>query len=77
MSEIPSQNKPENLRVLNGSLTAQYNRVVRVTRPAKSTTQSGTFNARDWEITWDTQQRWENPLMGWASTFVACVRSAL
>ena len=45
------------------------NRVARVTRPAKTTTQSGSFNAREWEVTWDTPERWENPLMGWASTF--------
>jgi hypothetical protein len=64
------QHKPENLQPLNQFTNAQYQRVVRVTRPAKSTTQSGTFNARDWEVTWETQERWENPLMGWASTYV-------
>ena len=33
--------------------------------------QSGSFNAKEWEVSWDTQPRWENPLMGWASKYVA------
>jgi hypothetical protein len=56
--------------VLSGVPGAQWSRVARIFRPAKTTTQSGSFNAREWEISFDTQQRWQNPLMGWASTCV-------
>ena len=31
--------------------------------------QSGDFNTRLWSLEFDTQQRWENPLMGWASRY--------
>merc|ERR1712122_30635 len=28
----------------------------------------GTHNMRNWVLKFDNRQRWENPLMGWAST---------
>ena len=62
------------MRPVTGFPIAQYERVVRLARACKSVTQSGTFNARDWELTWETQERWENPLMGWASTCVSRAR---
>ena len=36
--------------------------------PSRNNMQSGTHNMRKWTLSFDTQQRWENPLMGWAST---------
>ena len=30
--------------------------------------QSGTAGVRRWRIEFDSRQRWENPLMGWASS---------
>lgn len=36
--------------------------------PAKNAMQSGTDNIGQWEMEFDTRERWENPLMGWAST---------
>ena len=30
--------------------------------------QSGTNNLNSWRMEFDNRERWENPLMGWAST---------
>ncbi|XP_065059817.1 NADH dehydrogenase [ubiquinone] iron-sulfur protein 4, mitochondrial-like [Rhopilema esculentum] len=43
-------------------------RKVIITVPARTAMQSGTFNTRKWTMEFDTQERWENPLMGWGST---------
>ncbi|KAF8765277.1 NADH dehydrogenase [ubiquinone] iron-sulfur protein 4, mitochondrial-like [Argiope bruennichi] len=43
-------------------------RLVRIFKPAKNPMQSGTYNTRKWKIEFETRERWENPLMGWAST---------
>lgn len=43
-------------------------RLVRIFKPAKNPMQSGTFNTRKWKMEFETRQRWENPLMGWASS---------
>eukprot|EP00040_Diaphanoeca_grandis_P000971 m.17093 g.17093 ORF g.17093 m.17093 type:complete len:165 (-) comp11328_c0_seq1:108-602(-) len=44
-------------------------RTVRITEPAIKVTQSGSYGKGGaYKMTWDTQERWENPLMGWAST---------
>ncbi|KOC66757.1 NADH dehydrogenase [ubiquinone] iron-sulfur protein 4, mitochondrial, partial [Habropoda laboriosa] len=43
-------------------------RTARIYCPAKSAMQSGTNNISGWQIDFDTQERWENPLMGWTST---------
>ncbi|TRY64132.1 hypothetical protein TCAL_00849 [Tigriopus californicus] len=43
-------------------------RSVRIFRPAKNAMQSGTAGVRRWKIEFDTRQRWENNLMGWASS---------
>ncbi len=43
-------------------------RYVRIYRPAKNPMQSGTANIKRWKIEFETRQRWENSLMGWAST---------
>merc|ERR1719436_163653 len=43
-------------------------RFVRVYRPAKNAMQSGTAGVRRWRIEFETRERWENNLMGWAST---------
>eukprot|EP00045_Choanoeca_perplexa_P022337 m.9150 g.9150 ORF g.9150 m.9150 type:complete len:162 (+) comp9372_c0_seq1:20-505(+) len=42
-------------------------RVVRITVPARNVMQSGAHK-KQWVLTWDTQERWTNPLMGWGST---------
>ena len=43
-------------------------RFVRIFRPAKNAMQSGTAGVRRWKIEFDTRERWENNLMGWASS---------
>ncbi|TRY66136.1 hypothetical protein DNTS_008712 [Danionella cerebrum] len=43
-------------------------RKVRIFVPARNTMQSGVRNTQKWKIDFDTRERWENPLMGWAST---------
>jgi len=46
-------------------------RTVRVFRPARTASQQGTQDARLWKIDFDILEgsaRWENPLMGWASS---------
>lgn len=48
-------------------------RMVRIFAPAKPATQSGKNNTRTWRIDFDIlpdADRWENPLIGWASSYV-------
>ncbi|KAJ1542276.1 hypothetical protein HK096_009464, partial [Nowakowskiella sp. JEL0078] len=42
-------------------------RSVRIYKPARTATQQGNFKDT-WKIDFDTLDRWENPLMGWASS---------
>ncbi|XP_039614444.1 NADH dehydrogenase [ubiquinone] iron-sulfur protein 4, mitochondrial [Polypterus senegalus] len=43
-------------------------RKVRIFVSARNAMQSGIQNTRKWKMEFDTRERWENPLMGWAST---------
>jgi NADH dehydrogenase (ubiquinone) Fe-S protein 4 len=43
-------------------------RRVRIFKPAKNAMQSGTHNIKRWRMEFETRERWENPLMGWASS---------
>ena len=43
-------------------------RNVRIYRPANTPTQSGSARSNHWKIDFDTQERWENPLLGWSSS---------
>ncbi|KAM4875818.1 NADH dehydrogenase [ubiquinone] iron-sulfur protein 4, mitochondrial [Thomomys bottae] len=43
-------------------------RKVRIFVPARNNMQSGVNNTKKWKMEFDTRERWENPLMGWAST---------
>ncbi|XP_056458926.1 NADH dehydrogenase [ubiquinone] iron-sulfur protein 4, mitochondrial [Gadus chalcogrammus] len=43
-------------------------RKVRIFVPTKTAMQSGANSTKKWKIDFDTRERWENPLMGWAST---------
>ncbi|XP_059615782.1 NADH dehydrogenase [ubiquinone] iron-sulfur protein 4, mitochondrial [Phlebotomus argentipes] len=43
-------------------------RRVRIYVPPKNAMQSGTNNIQNWEMEFDTRERWENPLMGWSSS---------
>ena len=57
--------------VLSGAPLDLQARTVRIYRPAKTATQSGTWHQHVWRMDWDPLQkghRWENPLMGWQSS---------
>ncbi|XP_038559934.1 NADH dehydrogenase [ubiquinone] iron-sulfur protein 4, mitochondrial [Micropterus salmoides] len=43
-------------------------RKVHIFVPARTSMQSGVNNTKKWKMDFDTRERWENPLMGWAST---------
>ncbi|KAI6227772.1 NADH dehydrogenase [ubiquinone] iron-sulfur protein 4, mitochondrial [Aphelenchoides fujianensis] len=43
-------------------------RRARIFRPARNAEQSPWNNTRMWKIDLDMQERWDNPLIGWAST---------
>ncbi|KND00128.1 uncharacterized protein SPPG_04470 [Spizellomyces punctatus DAOM BR117] len=43
-------------------------RSVKIFKPARNAMQQGTANSENWRIDFDVQERWENPLMGWASS---------
>ncbi|KAG9355113.1 hypothetical protein JZ751_001826 [Albula glossodonta] len=45
-------------------------RRVRIFVPARTAMQSGVANTKKWKMDFDTRERWENSLMGWASTYV-------
>ncbi|KAJ2959923.1 hypothetical protein NQZ79_g4676 [Umbelopsis isabellina] len=56
---------------VSGAPEALRERTVRIYRPAKTATQSGKQGAKLWKIDFDILPdgaRWENPLMGWASS---------
>jgi len=57
--------------VLSQAPTDLQARTVRIYRPAKPASQSGTWHSHHWRMDWDILQRghrWENPLMGWQSS---------
>ncbi|XP_061473796.1 NADH dehydrogenase [ubiquinone] iron-sulfur protein 4, mitochondrial isoform X1 [Rhineura floridana] len=43
-------------------------RKVHIFVPARNAMQAGVNNTKKWKIEFDTRERWENPLMGWASS---------
>ncbi|XP_008334328.1 NADH dehydrogenase [ubiquinone] iron-sulfur protein 4, mitochondrial [Cynoglossus semilaevis] len=43
-------------------------RKVHIFVPTKSAMQSGINGTKKWKMDFDTRDRWENPLMGWASS---------
>ncbi|KAI0350359.1 hypothetical protein OH77DRAFT_1507036 [Trametes cingulata] len=57
--------------VVSGAPKELRHRAVRIFQPTRSTTQSGPGKSNRWRIDWDILPgagRWENPLMGWASS---------
>ncbi|KAI8580325.1 hypothetical protein K450DRAFT_237993 [Umbelopsis ramanniana AG] len=56
---------------VSGAPEALRERTVRIYRPARTATQSGKQGAKLWKIDFDILPdgaRWENPLIGWASS---------
>ncbi|OAX42853.1 hypothetical protein K503DRAFT_273473 [Rhizopogon vinicolor AM-OR11-026] len=57
--------------VISGAPAELRHRAVRIYQPARNTMQSGPGKSERWRIDWDILQgagRWENPVMGWASS---------
>jgi len=55
---------------ISGQPVKQALRHVNILSPAKNAMQSGTYQTRYWQIVFDVDERWINPLMGWASSYV-------
>ncbi|GAA5830322.1 hypothetical protein JCM5353_007591 [Sporobolomyces roseus] len=57
--------------VVSGAPVELHRRPVRIFRPSPPATQSAKATSHHWRVDWDVLQgsgRWENPLMGWASS---------
>jgi NADH dehydrogenase (ubiquinone) Fe-S protein 4 len=54
--------------LVSGVPAATSIRKVYIYKPANTTMQSGVGNSNFWKIDFDTKKKWENPLMGWASS---------
>lgn len=54
---------------LSGVPSEQLKRVARIYMPARNAMQSGTNATHTWNLEFETQERWENPLMGWVSKY--------
>ena len=55
------------------NLVELRHRLVRIFQPTRNTMQSGGAKGEKWRIDWDVLPgagRWQNPLMGWASSYV-------
>eukprot|EP00127_Corallochytrium_limacisporum_P007343 Clim_evm30s247 gene=Clim_evmTU30s247 len=75
--EVPSTAVPEKtadeakivpIAPVTGIPEDYIKRTVTIFEPTPKTTQSGTFKVRKFRLEFDTQQKWQNPLMGWSST---------
>ncbi|KAF5339019.1 hypothetical protein D9611_008817 [Ephemerocybe angulata] len=56
---------------ISGAPPELRKRVVRIYQPTRNTMQSGPGKTERWRLDWDILpggSRWENPLMGWASS---------
>ncbi|BFZ56637.1 ndufs4 NADH dehydrogenase Fe-S protein subunit [Savitreella phatthalungensis] len=56
---------------VTGAPESLHRRIVRIYRPSKTAMQSGVQGTKGWRMDWDTLEgdnRWTNPLMGWASS---------
>ncbi|XP_002157726.1 NADH dehydrogenase [ubiquinone] iron-sulfur protein 4, mitochondrial isoform X1 [Hydra vulgaris] len=61
--------KQEEMSVVDGvPLYLTQNRKATIFLPSRNAMQSGSHNMRKWCVSFDTRERWENPLMGWASS---------
>jgi NADH dehydrogenase (ubiquinone) Fe-S protein 4 len=53
---------------ISGLPSSQLGRKARIFKPAQHVMQSGSHNTLKWKLEFENQERWENPLMGWASS---------
>ena len=52
---------------ITGLPKSQLGRKALIFRPPLHSMQSGSNNTLKWKLEFENQERWENPLMGWAS----------
>ncbi|KAI8907518.1 ETC complex I subunit conserved region-domain-containing protein [Powellomyces hirtus] len=64
----PGDNSVFEADACSGAPVHVSRRTVHITRPGRTATQQGTALSDTWHITFDPQERWENPLMGWATS---------
>ncbi|CAO1618465.1 unnamed protein product [Jaminaea pallidilutea] len=73
---LPAEQKSRHDHAIDASITSDappelHQRSVRIFKPAKTANSSGRAGTHHWQVDWDILQgsaRWENPLMGWASS---------
>ena len=68
VSTVADAQDANRLTRLSGFSQVEQTRKVKIFIPAKNVMQSGTHGKDRWRLKWDTQERYENPLMGWASS---------
>ena len=68
VSTVADAKDANRLTRLSGFSQVEQTRKVKIFIPAKNVMQSGTHGKDRWRLKWDTQERYENPLMGWASS---------
>lgn len=66
--EVKTVDQTSGIQDMCGVPQEQKKRYVRIFIPARNAMQSGTNNTHQWKIEFENEERWENPLMGWAST---------
>ncbi|KAJ3131933.1 NADH dehydrogenase Fe-S protein subunit 4 ndufs4 [Physocladia obscura] len=54
----------------SGVPASVINHPVRIYRPANTPTQSGSARPNHWRLDFDTQDKWENKLIGWVSRYI-------
>ena len=73
-TQVPAQQDQDEIipvDPINGFPEDIHKRIVRIYKPAKTNMQSGIQGTKLWRLDWDTLEkdnRWTNPLMGWASS---------
>ena len=75
MRKIPS-GEGEGANMRGWLIVELRHRSVRIFKPTRNTMQSGGAKGEKWRIDFDILQgsgRWENPQMGWASSYVVLV----
>ncbi|KJE88732.1 NADH-ubiquinone oxidoreductase IP subunit [Capsaspora owczarzaki ATCC 30864] len=67
-AQAQAKPKPLDVTTVSGVPAEHINRNVRLYIPARTAMQSGTNASRKWRLDFEVPERWENPLMGWASS---------
>ena len=60
----------DEVKEASGLPHAQVGRKAHIFMPPRHAMQSGSHNTQTWRLEFENQERWDNPLMGWASRWV-------